>query len=280
MITLGQTQSNQQIQLPLNILNNHTAVFGVSGSGKTSTIISIVEQALQQGVPCLLIDRKSDLANILKQQSISILPRLLTPGASHGDPVNLFANMAHKDHTAAVVSVLLDLMGVDSSRTQDAYHLYLSTIIEYYAEALPDIQLEDLLPLVVTPGIETIGMLSVDDVLSKTQRKNLAVKLNNIIANPAFDLWRQGIALDFNQLFMCTKERPACVVYSVAHLGEEEQGIAITTVCNAYLQWTLAQQGTKELRSLMVIDECHGLMPPLPHNPSTKLPLMLSLIHI
>ncbi|MDB5716186.1 MAG: uncharacterized protein JWO15_3583 [Sphingomonadales bacterium] len=273
-IALGYA-NERAIQLPLNVLNNHVSIFGRSGSGKTGMIISIVEQALNHDIPCLLIDVKGDLANILRLEGVAHTRRLLTPGASHGDPVNLFAKLTSPDHTSLVVTALLRLMGVESNRTQEAYHLYLTTIVEYYRDVHPSMQLEELLPLILNPGIENLGMLNIDEVLPKAARRNLAVKLNNIIANSSFDLWRQGVSLDFDQLFDCQPGHPACVVFSVAHLvDEEERSMALTMVLTEYMRWTLQQTGTKELRSLMVLDECHGVMPPYPKNPPTKVPLM------
>lgn len=43
---------------------------------------------------------------------------------------------------------------------------------------------------------------------------------------------------------------------------------------NEYLHWTLQQSGSQELRSMVVIDECHGIMPPDPRVVATKRPLL------
>lgn len=273
-IVLGYA-GDRAIQLPLNVLNNHVAVFGRSGSGKTGLMISLAEQVLSNGVPVFLIDVKGDLANLLRMEGSMHSNRLLSPGASHGDPVNLFAKLTSPDHTSIVVTALLRLMGVESNKTHEAYHLYLCTIVEYYREAHPTMQLEELLPLIITPGFDRLGMLDIDEVLPKSARRTLAIKLNNIIANSSFDLWRQGVSLDFDELFNCTPEHPACVVYSVAHIvDEEERSMAITLALTEYNRWTLKQKGTHDLRSVLFIDECHGIAPPYPKNPPTKTPLM------
>lgn len=273
MITIGTSPADLQIQIPLDSLANHVAVFGTSGAGKTGCIINIMEQALSHEVPVFAIDIKGDLANILQQPDpeCSFIPRLLTPGAKHGDPVNLFSRLTHPAYTDSTVTSLLRLMGVDSSKTAESSHLYLTSLVKYHAANNPGMQLEDLLPLLITPGLTHIGMLPVDEVIPKAQRKLLALKLNTVIASPSFDLWRTGVALDFDELML----GPSIVIYSVAHIVDEaEQGLAIAYALTEYLAWTKAQQGTTELRSLLVLDECSGIMPPYPKNPPTKTPLL------
>jgi hypothetical protein len=61
----------------------------------------------------------------------------------------------------------------------------------------------------------------------------------------------------------------------VAHLNDEdERRVAITYLLEEFASWTFNQQGTADLKSLLVIDECAGLLPPHPKTPSTKPPLM------
>lgn len=51
------------VALPRAIMKRHAAVLGGSGSGKTTLALSLIEQALQRGVPAILIDRKGDLCS-------------------------------------------------------------------------------------------------------------------------------------------------------------------------------------------------------------------------
>lgn len=51
------------VALHRTIMKRHAAVLGGSGSGKTTLALSLIEQALQRGVPAILIDRKGDLCS-------------------------------------------------------------------------------------------------------------------------------------------------------------------------------------------------------------------------
>src|SRR5437762_13844641 len=48
-------------------LVTHGVVVGMTGSGKTGLCISILEEAAIDGIPCIIIDPKGDLANLLLQ---------------------------------------------------------------------------------------------------------------------------------------------------------------------------------------------------------------------
>src|SRR5262249_33790448 len=48
-------------------LTTHGVVVGMTGSGKTGLCISLLEEAAIDGIPCILIDPKGDLTNLLLQ---------------------------------------------------------------------------------------------------------------------------------------------------------------------------------------------------------------------
>lgn len=48
-------------------LTTHGVVVGMTGSGKTGLCISLLEEAAIDGIPCIIIDPKGDLANLLLQ---------------------------------------------------------------------------------------------------------------------------------------------------------------------------------------------------------------------
>ena len=51
----------EKVSLSAGELTRHAAFIGVSGSGKTTVALKLIEQLLLQGIPAILIDRKGDL---------------------------------------------------------------------------------------------------------------------------------------------------------------------------------------------------------------------------
>lgn len=62
---LGRTEDAQPYVYPQKNLLTHGVVIGMTGSGKTGLSIAILEEAALDGIPCLVIDPKGDLSNLL-----------------------------------------------------------------------------------------------------------------------------------------------------------------------------------------------------------------------
>ena len=58
------TRTDKTVLLPSGDLTTHGVIVGMTGSGKTGLGIVLIEEALQAGVPTLLIDPKGDLTNL------------------------------------------------------------------------------------------------------------------------------------------------------------------------------------------------------------------------
>src|SRR5207248_1391545 len=58
---------NKHVMYDARDLTTHGVVVGMTGSGKTGLGISILEEAAIDGIPCIIIDPKGDLTNLLLQ---------------------------------------------------------------------------------------------------------------------------------------------------------------------------------------------------------------------
>ncbi len=61
----GQIQSDDVVYYDSRDLTTHGLIVGMTGSGKTGLAISLLEEAVLDGVPVLMIDPKGDLGNML-----------------------------------------------------------------------------------------------------------------------------------------------------------------------------------------------------------------------
>jgi hypothetical protein len=58
-------QQATALHTPTHHLGTHAVVVGMTGSGKTGLLTVMVEEALRERVPVLMIDVKGDLPNLL-----------------------------------------------------------------------------------------------------------------------------------------------------------------------------------------------------------------------
>jgi len=69
-LVIGRTAgfAAKPVAMELDDLVTHAAFLGSTGSGKTTLALNLIEQALERGIPALLLDRKGDLATYARPQ--------------------------------------------------------------------------------------------------------------------------------------------------------------------------------------------------------------------
>ncbi len=76
-------QQATALHVPAHHLATHAVVVGMTGSGKTGLLTVMVEEALRERVPVLMIDVKGDLPNLLLAFP-SFAPQFVEPWSSRG----------------------------------------------------------------------------------------------------------------------------------------------------------------------------------------------------
>lgn len=282
IITLGSRQHpngrTETVALKANALNTHAVIVGASGSGKTGVIIGMIEELVRIGKPVFAVDVKGDLANLALQPPEireRMAVRFLTPGGEHGEAVNIFSGISNPDRITSTVTTLCKMLGIPSNPLQSKQHAFLATIIQNRLREGKSCTIIDVLNDVGDPPFEYLGFLPLEEVLSKAARGKLAAKLNNLLAAPGFQTWREGVGIDIPKLLQAPEGKTPVIIYSVAHLVDDgERAFAISMFLEEMVSWMRTQQGTQELQTCLLLDEMHGVMPPHPHNPPTKKPLL------
>lgn len=280
MINLGTNLSGAPVQLKSNALTTHTAVVGMTGSGKTGLLLGMAEELAQNKTPLILVDIKGDMLNFALQptKNPDLKINCLTPGGTHGEPVNVFADLAHKEKFTLAATSLLRMVGDDPDPLKSKPHAFISTILQKRHTQGKTCQLIDVIRAVQDPGFDHLGAMELDFAFPKRSRIALAGKLNNLLVAPSFQPWREGVDLDLDLLMDGSDGRVPVLVYSVAHLANaDEQNFALSLLFEEVLRWAKRQPGSSRLQTSMIVDECVGLLPPHPANPPTKTPLLLML---
>ncbi len=112
--------------------------------------------------------------------------------------------------------------------------------------------------------------------MSAANRGKLAMKLNNLLASPAFSSWLHGEGLSIKRLLHTADGKPRLSILSIAHLNDSERMFFVTILLNELLAWMRTQTGTSSLRALFYMDEVAGYFPPVSKPPSK--PPMLTLL--
>jgi hypothetical protein len=317
----------------------------MTGSGKTGLLMVLVEEAIKNRVPVLLVDVKGDLPNLLLAfpelsardfepwidgdaamregksaaqvaadtagawreglagwglgpQDVGTLagamaPRLITPGTTAGEPLHVLSSLetrsslweedeeAAREQVSASVSLLLRLVERDADPARSREHVVLSLLAERRHRAHMPAGLAELLADLAAPPVAQVGALAMDEFLPPKERQTLAQELNALLASPTFASWRQGTPLDIGAWLRPAPPRPGetaprtpAVVVSVAHLDDAERMLVLGLLLEQVLSWVRGLPGTSQLRALVVFDEVFGFLPPHPHSPPTKRPLL------
>ena len=122
--------------------------------------------------------------------------------------------------------------------------------------------LTELILQTQTPPFDKLGAFPVDTFFPAKDRMDLAMLLNNILAAPSFETWREGQPLDIESLLFTEEGRPRHSIFYLAHLSDAERMFFVTLLFSAVETWMRTQTGSTSLRALLYMDEIYGYLPP------------------
>src|SRR4030065_2228291 len=82
---LATQQPGDGVQIETRDLTTHAVILGMTGSGKTGLGIDLIEEALIDGLPAIIIHPKGDIANLaltFPEASAAALRAWVGPGAT------------------------------------------------------------------------------------------------------------------------------------------------------------------------------------------------------
>jgi hypothetical protein len=207
---------------------------------------------------------------------------IYTPGSSAGVPLNVIGSLraptlswdteaeALRDEIEGTVTSLLGLIGIQADPLSSREHVLLSNLIENAWRAKRDLDLGTLIGEVQSPPLRKLGVFEIDAFFPPKDRTELALKLNALIASPAFADWNDGLPLDVQALLFTPEGKPRAAIVYLAHLSDEERMFVTTLVFGKLVTWMRGQAGTADLRALAYMDEVAGYLPPTAAPPAKK----------
>ncbi|MEP6801515.1 MAG: DUF87 domain-containing protein [Acidobacteriota bacterium] len=210
---------------------------------------------------------------------------IYTPGSTAGLPVSILKsfdapNEATRSDTellgervGTTATGLLALLGIDADPIQSREHILLSTILENAWRKGENLDLPALIGRIQKPPVARVGVLDIESFFPGKDRFALAMKLNNLLAAPAFAAWLEGEPLDVSAILRTPGGKPRISIFSIAHLSDAERMFFVTMLLNETVGWMRGQSGTTSLRAIVYMDEIAGYFPPVAMPPS-KAPLL------
>ena len=207
---------------------------------------------------------------------------LYTPGSELARPVSILASFAappkaviedtdlFRDRVETTATSLLALAGVAADPLRSREHILVSTLFSEAWKAGRDLDLAALIGDIQKPPVAKVGVLDLETFYPASDRFALALRLNNLLAAPGFDVWTKGDPLKVEKLLHTDAGKPRLAVLSLAHLSDSERMFFVALLLNETVSWMRSQPGTSSLRALLYMDEVFGFLPPVAEPPSKK----------
>ncbi len=210
---------------------------------------------------------------------------IYTPGSQAGIPISILKSFSApadavlddsdllRERINTTVTSLLNLMGIEADPLQSREHILLSNILNSFWQQGKDVDLAGLINAIQSPPMTKIGVFDLESFFPSKERFSLAMKLNNLLAAPGFNVWMEGEPLDIDRILFNSTGKPRISIFSIAHLNDAERMFFVSLLLTQILGWMRTQSGTNSLRSIFYMDEIFGYFPPVA-NPPSKAPLL------
>ena len=225
-----------------------------------------------------------DSARIQRLREVADLV-IYTPGSNAGLPVSILKSFCapppeiieddelFHERISTTVTSLLGLLGIEADPLQSREHILISTILATNWKHGADLNLEKLIQQIQNPPVARVGVLELESFYPPKERFALAMRLNNLLAAPGFELWLQGEPLDISKLLYNSAGKPKVSIFYIALLSDAQRMFFVSLLLNQIVGWMRTQSGTTSLRAIVYMDEVFGYLPPLA-NPPSKTPLL------
>ncbi len=213
---------------------------------------------------------------------------IYTPGSDAGIPVSVLSSLAApsipwegnreilREKISSTVTAILGLVGMDNiDPLRSREHILLANIFESAWSQGKDLDLTELILQTQKPQFDKLGAFPLESFFPSKDRMDLAILLNNILAAPGFETWREGQGLDIKEMLWAEDGRPRHSIFYIAHLSDSERMFFVTLLLSAVETWMRTQAGSSTLRALVYMDEIFGYMPPTANPPSKTIMLRM-----
>ena len=113
-----------------------------------------------------------------------------------------------RDRVQTTVSSVLALAGVDADPVKSREHILLSNLVLNEWSAGRNLDLPSLVGMVQSPPLRKLGVFELDQFFPPKDRTAFAMRLNGLLASPAFGAWMSGIPLNIDTMLRTADGKP------------------------------------------------------------------------
>ncbi len=218
------------------------------------------------------LKQNGDFTIYTPASSIGVQVRLISKFNAPNDEILKDSELLSVYINSIVFSVL-NLADLKNMTQSSKEFVLLSNILLTTFQKKLNISLDELVQKIIIPPFRKIGVFSLEDFYPKQKRMEFAMKLNGILASPAFSSYLQGVELDIKNMLFNEDGKTKVNIFSISHLNDDQRMFFVTLLLNKIIEFMRSSQGSSRLKMLLYMDEIFGYFPPN-QNPPSKQPML------
>ena len=295
---LGKERGTEtKVELPKEALHRHLMALGASGSGKTVLCKCLMEEAVRNDIPVVIVDPQGDISSLalkgnpeeMESHGIPLTMQeeyfekariaIFTPASSKGIPISVNPlSFPSKDTPHEEAILALDLtatslssflgydLGSDAGKGSKAYLFTLLENLWRKGETIKD--MAHMAELVLSPPQEIAETLK--SFVTRREPQEIARKLRFLTVGTPALMFQKGVRINMD-MFMDKSDGkvPLNIIYMNTLSSTNDKQFFLATLLRELYCWML-KNPSEDIQLLFYVDEIAPYIPPYPRNPPPK----------
>jgi len=295
---LGKEMVNESpVELPVKAFHRHLMALGASGSGKTVLCKCVMEEAVRNDIPLIIVDPQGDISSLALKGNPEEIEKhgtplaiqeefferarvaIFTPASSKGIPISVNPLKFPSKDTPREESILALDMTATSLASFLGYDLhsdagkgakaYLFTMLEHlWQEGQTIKDMGHMADIVLRPPAKITGVLY--DLVTKKEPQEIARKLRFLTVGTPSLMFQIGVQINID-MFMDRSDGkvPVNIIYMNTLSSTNDKQFFLATLLRELYCWML-KNPSEDVQLLFYVDEIAPYIPPYPRNPPPK----------
>jgi len=295
---LGKEMVNESpVELPVKTFHRHLMALGASGSGKTVLCKCVMEEAVRNDIPLIIVDPQGDISSLALKGNPEEIEKhgtplaiqeeffqkarvaIFTPASSKGIPISVNPLKFPSEDTPREESILSLDMTATSLTSFLGYDLhsdagkgakaYLFTMLEHlWQEGQTIKDMGHMADIVLRPPAKITGVLY--DLVTKKEPQEIARKLRFLTVGTPSLMFQIGVQINID-MFMDRSDGkvPVNIIYMNTLSSTNDKQFFLATLLRELYCWML-KNPSEDVQLLFYVDEIAPYIPPYPRNPPPK----------